>query len=264
MSEPAPRIGTRSSAAEIHDEVLAAADEELERPGPQLFWSAIDAGLTIGFSFAAGAYLTTLVDEPLRPAAAAAGYPVGFIFVVLSRSQLFTENTLEPVIPLLNRRDGKTLGNMLRLWAIVLTGNLVGALLFALTSAHTPMFGGSVRDALARVAETSTGGGFGIVLYQAVFAGWLIALMAWLISATRATGAQIVLVWLTTAPIAAFNFRHSIAGATEAFYRAAVGGTTWGAMLGQFLVPALVGNIIGGVTLVALLNFGQVSRGRDA
>jgi formate/nitrite transporter FocA (FNT family) len=82
--------------------------------------------------------------------------------------------------------------------------------------------------------------------------------MAWLVASTRATGAQIALVWLTTAPIGAFGFRHSIAGSVEAFYRAAAGAASWTRMVGEFVIPAIVGNVVGGVVLVALLNYGQV------
>jgi len=265
MAEPdaaaqaGPAVGTRLSVAEIHDNVLHAADEELRRPFAELAWSSLDAGLTIGFSFVAGAYASTLVPAAYGPAISAAAYPLGFIFVVLARSQLFTENTLEPLIPLLNRRNRRTLMQVLRLWAIVLPGNLLGALLFALVLAHTAMFEDALKTALGRVAEHGTDGGAILVGMRAIFAGWLVGLMAWLVASTRATGAQIVLIWLTTAPIAAFGLRHSIAGSVEAFYRATSGAASWGTMLGGFLVPAIVGNVIGGVILVALLNYGQVS-----
>jgi formate/nitrite transporter FocA (FNT family) len=254
-----PAVGTRLSAAEIYENVRAAAEEELERPSVALLWSALAAGLTIGFSFVGGGYASTLVAESHRTAAAAAAYPLGFILVVLARQQLFTENTLEPVIPLLNDFNRRTLLRVARLWALVLSANLVGALLFALVTARTPVVEASLLPALDAVAETATEGGFWTVGYKAVFAGWLIALMAWLVASTRATGAQILLVWLTTAPIAAFGFRHSIAGAVEAFYRVARGSASLGSMLGEFLVPAVAGNIVGGVLLVALFNHAQVA-----
>ncbi len=203
-----------------------------------------------------------LVPDQYHGAAVAAGYPLGFIFVVLARAQLFTENTLEPVIPLLNERDLATFGNVMRLWAIVLAGNLVGALVLALVLAYTPLFADPLRSELVVVATDGTTGGFASVAYRGVFAGWLVALMAWLVASTRATGAQIVLVWLTTAPIAAFGFRHSIAGSVEAFFRAAAGYATWGSMVGEFIVPAILGNVVGGVVLVALLNHGQVGEHR--
>ncbi len=253
-----PAVGTRMSAAEIHDNVVVAADEEMRRPTGELALSAFQAGLMIGFSLLAAAYLASIVGPEHRAAAAAAGYPLGFIFVVLARSQLFTENTLDPLLPLLERRDRHTLRGVLRLWAIVLSGNLLGALVFALLAAHTPMFDEPLRASLHEVAEHATGGGFGIVFYRAIFGGWLVGLMAWLVASTAFTGAQIVFVWITTAPIAAFGFRHAVAGAAEAFYQAASGRATWGAMVGGFLVPAILGNIVGGGVLVALLNHGQV------
>ena len=256
--EQAPAVGTRLSADEIYENVLAGAREELARPAPALLWSALAAGLTIGFSFLAAAYLGAVSSEAFSHAAAAAGYPIGFIFVVLARSQLFTENTLEPVIPLLRRPTMATLRRVLALWVIVLAGNLVGAFLFALAAARTAMLRPDFREALLRIAQPATDGDFGTIFYKAIFAGWLIALMAWLVSSTHATGAQITLVWLTTAPISAFGFRHSIAGAVEAFYRGWSSDLSWGGVFG-YLVPCLLGNIVGGVTLVALLNHGQVA-----
>jgi formate/nitrite transporter FocA (FNT family) len=101
------------------------------------------------------------------------------------------------------------------------------------------------------------------VLYAGIFAGWLIALLSWLLAATHSTGAQIALIWLCTAPIAALQFRHSIAGSVEAFYRAAGGEASWGAMLSDFVVPSVLGNAIGGVLLVALLNYGQVATEKE-
>ena len=259
-----PSAGTRLSADEIYENVRVAAVEELRRPAAALLWSAVAAGLTIGFSFFAGAYLTTLVAEPFKPAAAALGYPLGFIFVVLARSQLFTENTLEPIIPLLHRPSRAMLRRLMSLWSIVLIGNLIGAVVFAWIAAKTPMVDAEFKRELLKLAEASTSGGFLLVGYRAIYAGWLIALMAWLIASTRATGAQVFLVWLTTAPIAALGFRHSIAGSVEAFYRSWIGTAGWREMAGDFVVPAILGNIIGGVLFVALLNHGQVAADRAA
>ncbi len=263
-STQSPGSGTRLSAAEIHDNVVVAADEEMSRPAVELALSSFQAGLMIGFSLLASAYLASLVGPEHRAAAAAAGYPLGFIFVVLARSQLFTENTLDPLLPLLERRDGETLRGVLRLWGIVLGGNLLGTLVFAVVAARTPMINESLGASLHEVAEHATTGGFGLVLYRSIFGGWLVALMAWLVASTSFTGAQILFVWLTTAPIAAFGFRHAIAGAAEAFYQAASGRATWGEMIGAFLIPAILGNVIGGGVLVALLNHGQVTSRLDS
>ena len=262
-SAAGPQVGTRFSAEEIHDNVLEAAEEELGRPASELIWSALASGLLLGFSFLAVAFLTSLTPPAYHELMTALGYPLGFVYVVHARHQLFTENTLEPVIPLLEKRDGKTLRQLLRLWAIVLPVNLIGALLFAVVLAHTQVVEPKLVTHLLDAARTSTEAAAQLVFYKAIWAGWLIALMAWLIAATHDTLAQIALVWLTTAPIAAFGFKHSIAGATEAFYRAAVGDAPWSQMIFSFEIPAILGNIVGGVVLVALVNHGQVSKTRQ-
>lgn len=100
-------------------------------------------------------------------------------------------------------------------------------------------------------------GGAGIVFYKAIWAGWLIALMAWLLASTRDTTAHVILIWLATAPIAAFGFRHSIAGATEVLYLASAGVISLTDAIVSFELPALAGNVIGGVVLVAMVNHGQ-------
>jgi formate-nitrite transporter family protein len=254
-----PEKGTRLSAVEIHDNILAGADEDAKRPSSSLLWSALASGLIIGFSFLGSAFLSSLAEtEPHKKALAAAAYPLGFIFVVIGRSELFTENTLEPVIPLLHERSAKRLGELGRLWVILLVGNMIGALVFASLLAYTAMVPPTLHESLRSVSESATRGGFGLVFYQGIYAGWLIALMSWLLGATTARGAQIVIVWICTAAIGAFEFRHSIAGAAEAFYRAFVGTAGWGEMVGGFIAPAVLGNAVGGVVLVALLNYAQI------
>ena len=254
-----PQVGTRYSSAEIHDNVKRQAEEEMDRPVRELAWSGLASGLLIGFSFLIVGFLRDAFPERLHRVAAALGYPIGFVFVVLGRHQLFTENTLEPVIPVLHRRTRQALRRLLRLWAIVLPANMVGALLFALVAAHTQVVPPDLRPSLDRTAAPVVEGGFLLIFYKGIWAGWLIAGMAWLIASTRDTMAQIAIVFLTTAPIAALEFRHSIAGAVEAFYAALTGLTSWGTALLGFELPALLGNIVGGVVLVAMLNHAQAA-----
>jgi formate/nitrite transporter FocA (FNT family) len=259
-----PKTGTRFSAEEMHDVVVETADEEMTRPAVELALSGVAAGLGISFSFLAVALLHPHVAPERAALVAGLAYPLGFIYVVLGRHQLFTENTLEPVLPVLERPTTAAFRRLVRLWAIVLPANLVGAALFALVAARTPMLDDWWHGPLIDVARTATDGGAWLVFYRAVFAGWLVALMAWLLAATRETFSQIVLVWLTTAPIAALGFKHSIAGATEAFYRGFVGDTTLAHMMTSFELPALAGNIVGGIVLVALVNHGQAKWGGKA
>lgn len=258
-----PQIGTRYTAAEIHENILEAAEEEMDRPVSELAYSGIASGLGIGFSFLAVAFATHWLGAARRPLAAGLAYPLGFIFVVLARHQLFTENTLEPMIPVLERRNGESLRSLLRLWGIVLPANLIGAALFALVLSRTQVLQPALTTDLLEAARSSGQGGALLVFYKAIWAGWLIALMAWLLSSTRETLAQIALIWLTTAPIAAFEFKHSIAGAVEMFYRVWIGDTSLVSGFASFELPALAGNIIGGVVLVALVNHGQAGGGNS-
>lgn len=256
-----PETGTRLSAGEIHDNVMSEADEELNRAAPSLFLSSFASGLAIGFSFLGGAYVRSIVPPQFGDAAAAAAYPLGFMLVIMARSELFTENTLTPVLPLLHRRDAITLFKMLRVWGILLAGNLLGTLIFAWLMARTPAIAENLKPVMLRMADQATSGSFLHILYQGVFAGWLIALLTWLLASTRQTGAQLMLIWLITAPISAFQFKHSIVGSSEAFYRAWRGGASWVSMDG-FILAAVIGNAIGGILLVAILNYGQVASER--
>ena len=254
-----PETGTRLSAIEIHENIRAPAEEELERPASSLLFSSIAAGMLIGFSFLSSAFVSYYAPESIKHPLATAAYPIGFMFVILGRNELFTENTLEPIIPLLHKRDRKTLRQLLRMWGLLIVGNLIGALLFAWILGRTTMIESSLHPTMQKLAAEATNGGFGEILYKGIFGGWLIALLTWLLASTADTIAQLVLIWVTTAPIAAFHFRHSIAGSVEAFYRAVSGTAGWSEMLGGFVLPALLGNAIGGVLLVALFNYAQVA-----
>jgi formate-nitrite transporter family protein len=256
-----PEEGTRFSAEEIHENILKAAESELERPFSELSLSGLAAGLGIGFSFLAVALLADHMPAQHHAIAALIAYPIGFIYVVIARHQLFTENTLEPVIPLLERRTMEMLRRLLRLWAIVLPANLIGAALFALVLARTGSIEPSMHGSLLETARNATKGGAALVFIKAIWAGWLVALMAWMIASTHETIAQIALIWLTTAPIAGLGFKHSIAGATEAFYRVFAGDAPFIDMFTSFELPALAGNIVGGIVLVAMINHGQAGGG---
>jgi hypothetical protein len=135
---------------------------------------------------------------------------------VLGRQQLFTENTLTPILPLLHNRDLKTLGNVLRLWGVVLAANIIGTAAVAAVLAHATMFGSDVHAAFMEISRASVSTPFGTTVLRAIFAGWLIALMVWLLpAADSARGSIIVLI---TYVVAIGSFAHIIAGSIDAFY----------------------------------------------
>src|SRR3954471_10626448 len=161
-----PQVGTRFSAEEIHDNVSEAAKEELDRPASELIWSSLASGLLLGFSFLSVAFATSLVPPAYHTLATAIASPIGFIYVVLARHQLFTENTLEPVIPLLEERNAKTLRQVARLWSIVLPASLIGAAFFAFVLARTQTIEPSLHSSLMETAREATKGTASVVFLK--------------------------------------------------------------------------------------------------
>ena len=163
------------------------------------------------------------------------------------------------MLPLLRRRDLPTLGNMLRLWAVVLGANLLGALIFAWVASRTEAFAPDVRHAFTAIGHDAVRHGFGTALLKGVFAGWLIATIVWLLPFAEA--ARVWVIILVTYVVGLAQLSHVVAGAVEAFALAWAGEKGWPAVIGGYLLPTLIGNIIGGVTLVAALNHAQVVAG---
>ena len=252
----------RATAAVIHDTILSEGEEELERPVSSLFWSAVAAGLAMGFSLAVeGLLWSGLPDTGWRPLVANLGYTVGFLIVVLGRQQLFTETTLTVVLPVLHRKTWSTLKLMLRLWGGVLVANVIGTLVYAAVAAHTEAFSPEARQAFGEIGRHAAEPGFWVTLLRAIVAGWLIALMVWLLPEAGAASPFVIVV--ITYVVGLAGLAHVIAGSTEVSYAAFIGIVSWSEFAFGFFVPALLGNIIGGVTLVAVLNHGQVQAGQE-
>jgi len=246
----------------VYETIRREGEEELARTASALAWSALAAGLSMGFSFVAEALLSShLPDEPWRPLISRAGYCIGFLIVILGRQQLFTENTLTVVLPLLVRKDLSTLLRMLRLWAVVLTANLVGTFLFALCIGKIHIFDAHTQETLTSIGVAHLGAGFGTVLMRAIFAGWLIALMVWLLPGAESSRIAIIIIITYLVGISGFN--HVIAGSTTMFFLIATKVITWKIYLAQFLLPTLLGNVIGGFALVAALGHAQVVGGKE-
>jgi formate/nitrite transporter FocA (FNT family) len=181
--------------------------------------------------------------------------------VILGRQQLFTENTLTVVLPLLLRKDLATLLRMLRLWGVVLSANLVGTGLFALAIAKTAIFDEHTRQCLMQIGASHIGAGFGTVLVRALFAGWLIALMVWLLPGAESARVSIIIIITYLVGISGFN--HIIAGSTTMFFLVFSHSISWGTYTTQFFIPTLLGNVIGGLALVAALGHAQVVGGKE-
>jgi formate/nitrite transporter FocA (FNT family) len=245
----------------VYEAVRLEGEEELERHAIALGWSALAAGLSMGFSLLAEAALTSyLPDAPWRPLIARAGYSLGFLIVILGRQQLFTENTLTVILPLLLHKNLEMVGKVLRLWSIVLSANIAGTFLFALLVARIHFLDPSIQHAMIDIASSHIGPGFWTIALRAVFAGWLIALMVWMLP--DASSSRVVVILIITYVISICSLSHIIAGSTNVFVLVVLGKISILRYVTGFFIPTLLGNIVGGVSLVAALAHGQVLGGK--
>lgn len=259
------QIESRSSPNSriVHDAVLKEGEEELRRPSSALAWSGLAAGLSMGFSLIAEALLHAyLPDTPWRPLISKLGYSVGFVLVILGRQQLFTENTLTPILPLLERKDAPTLRNVARLWCIVLVANLVGCVLVGWAVTRQGSLDPHVRESLLAVCRESMSPAALTIFWRGIFAGWLIALLVWLLPFAESGRFWVIL--LLTYVIGLGKFSHVIAGSVEVAALASLGEIgAWHGFV-HFTLPCLAGNIVGGVAVVAVVNHAQAVAGNPA
>ncbi len=243
----------------VYEAIRREGEDELNRPPSALAWSALAAGLSMGFSFIAeGLLMAHLPDTPWRPLISKLGYSVGFLIVILGRQQLFTENTLTVVLPLLVRKDIPTFVRMLRLWVIVLTSNLVGTFLFALALGKVMIVEPRVQACFSEIGKAHASG-LGTTIMRSIVAGWLIALMVWLLPGAESSRISIIVILTYLIGIGGFN--HVVAGSTTQFFLVVTGAITLGHYLAHFLLPVLMGNMLGGISLVAALGHAQVAGG---
>jgi formate-nitrite transporter family protein len=200
-----------------------------------------------------------LPDTHWAPLLIKLGYPVGFLIVILGRQQLFTETTVTVVLPLFARRTGALLLQVLRFWGVVLVTNLLGALVFAWILAVTDAYGAGVKQQLAQLAQATLMGDFWSVVVRGIFAGWIIATVVWLMPAAGPMRLWVIVILTYVVGLA--NLSHIIAGSVETLFLVTTGRLAWTAWFTSFMLPTLLGNVVGGVAFVSALNYGQVAAG---
>ena len=223
----------------------------------ELAWSGLAAGISMAFSLIGEGLLRAhLPDAPWTPLVAKFGYTLGFLIVILGRQQLFTEQTLTVILPLLSRENEEgTLGNVARLWVVVLVANLIGTAAVAAVLAWSGVFPPEVAAAFSHVGHAALAHGFGVTFVRAVFAGFMIATMVWLLPGSGAARLWIVVILAYFVGVG--SLAHVIAGSSETLYVVFVGQRPFTDYLAGFLAPALLGNAFGGVAFVATLAHAQ-------
>lgn len=250
----------RLTASEIFEAATESAREELRRSSRKLAFSGLAGGLTMGLTgLSVAAIRAILGGGSWEELASYMLYPMGFIAVIIGRSQLFTENTLYPIVLLLDERKhfSRVLQDTLRLWGVVFASNLTGAFLFAVLAVKTGALSVDISSQLVGLGMESVKGTNSHIFWSAVIGGWLIALVAWMVTASHWTIGQVAMIWLLTFLVGIGKLSHCIATSGEILAAVLAGTTTTGNFL-HWLLLATSGNIAGGVIMVSVLNYGQV------
>ncbi len=263
MAEPAKEHSTghelpmRITSAEMYATVAQEGDDEMQRPAASLWWSGVAAGLGISASLLGQGFLRDAIPEiPGRDAIIPLGYSIGFLLVICARLQLFTENTITPVLPLLDHPSWNNLLRTARLWGIVLVANTVGTLIAAWVLSALPVVKPEQLTTLLEVARHFASRSPTEAFFQGIPAGFFVAAMVWMMTGNR--GSQILIILIMTYLIALGEFAHVVVGGVEVFLL--ILEDQQGLLQGILLLLATgAGNILGGTGLFALLAYGQVA-----
>lgn len=254
---------TRLSAKDIYEIIRADGEEELGRPALSLVWSGVAAGILISFSVLGEAILRAyLPDTGWRYLVENLGYSLGFLLVILGRMQLFTENTITTVLPLVHRRDLGSFLSTIRLWSIVLVTNVIGAAVAAWFIAQSGVFEEGVMAAITELSRHATGFAPMEGFLRAIPAGVLVAAIVWMLPSQP--GGEVAVIVLFTWLIAAGDFTHIIAGSVEMWVLLWQGTLSATQAVCGFFLPVLAGNIVGGTLIFALLAWVQVKEEVEA
>ncbi|TWC16668.1 MULTISPECIES: formate/nitrite transporter family protein [unclassified Pseudomonas] len=244
-------------AAVLHEIIRTQGNQELERSVAALWWSALAAGLTMGLSLMAMGLLNSRLPEgEAFKVIASFGYCAGFLAVILARQQLFTENTLTAVLPIMSKPTLGNFGRLLRLWGIVLVGNLCGTLLVAYVMLHLPIFDQRTDLAFLEIGRKVMENDTRQMFAKGIISGWMIATMVWMIPSMESAKMWIII--LITYLMALGDFTHIVVGSAEVSYLVFAGQLSWEDFWLVFAAPTLAGNIIGGSFIFALLSHAQV------
>jgi formate/nitrite transporter FocA (FNT family) len=248
----------RLKAAVVYEIIRQEGEEELARRPKSLWWSGIAAGLSIGFSVLGEAlFRAYLPDSPWRHLVENLGYGVGFLIVILARQQLFTENTLTAVLPAISTGKRHTYLCVARLWAIVFCANMIGTFVFGSAIASGFFLPPEVYDAVGSLSIHMMEIPHHEMFLRGILAGWIVATLVWLLPS--AENSQVAIILLMAWLIAALDLTHVVAGSVEAVFAVWIGHSSV-LDVAAFLFPTLLGNIVGGTALFALIAHAQVRK----
>lgn len=254
----APGIGSvvpdRFSSDEVFQRIVADADHEVTSSTRELFFSGLAAGFAITITFLVYASMSATADSIV---VASLLYPLGFIYIIIGGYQLYTENTLPPVALTLERLA--SVPALLRHWLIVLAGNFAGGGLGAILLVYGGVFEPASAEVAMELAQKGVDTAPWDLFFKGLFAGLIVAGVVWINFAARDTISRVVVVYLAFLAIPLGGLFHVVVSFTEAIYLLFAGDVALGAVMVGFVFPVLLGNTVGGVLLVTLVNYYQTS-----
>ncbi|WP_424973927.1 formate/nitrite transporter family protein [Dinoroseobacter sp. S124A] len=240
----------------LFETIRQSGEEELSRPNVALWFSGIAAGILISFSVLGEALLRShLPDAEWAYIIENFGYSLGFVLVILGRMQLFTENTITTVVPVLINPCDNLYKRTAELWGIVLLANVVGAFIAGGFLQVAPVLSDEVATAVAELSAHATGMGMIEGFARGIPAGVLIAALVWMMPMAR--GGELWLILLITWLIALGDFTHIIAGSVEMAYAMLGGDLGPLRAVFWFFLPVLLGNVVGGTVVFTMLAWAQ-------
>ena len=257
---------TQKSYRQILAEEIEEGLHELRRPSSGVILSGLSAGMDIGFGPLLMAVVLSHSGSATSPliqnVVVASAYSLGFMFVILGRSDLFTEHTVLAILPVFDGRASPL--DLGRIWGLVYVGNLVGCVVFvALTFVVAPGLDVVDPGTFPEIANILVGYSWWMTFLGAVLAGWLMGLLSWLVVAARDTIGTIVVIWAVAGAIGFAHLPHSIAGSVEVLYGVLGSADITFLDYLSFLLWSTLGNVVGGVVFVGLLKYSHVTRSED-
>jgi formate/nitrite transporter FocA (FNT family) len=243
-------------APEIVDEGALIGAKRLHRPVVGDAMTAFIGGMSVSFGAVAMAWAAASLGNQPPPSPAhlvgSLAFPIGFIILLVGKTELFTENFFLPVTAVLERRG--TLRQLAQLWGVSLLFNLLGGLVFALLISRPGVLDHGPAQHMTELAMAKIEYPFWTALVKALFAGWLMTLLTWLLVAVEGIGPRLLIIWAMATLIVLGGFNHVVISASEIFMAMFLGAPiTPSAWLLRNFLPALAGNVLGGVVFVTLL-----------
>jgi formate/nitrite transporter FocA (FNT family) len=198
-----------------------------------------------------------LPDTTWAPLISNFGYTLGFLIVILGRMQLFTENTITPVLSLFLDPSLRNLGRLGRLWGIVLAANLLGCLVVAGLLVYGRLVPPAQFEGILAVSRHYGEATAMNHLTWGMPAGFLIASLVWVLPRLENAG-EVLAIAIITYVIGLGGLSHVVAGSTELFVLVLNGELAPLDAILSGVIPALVGNVIGGTGMFAAITYAQV------